>query len=157
MNSDFTESQIRNALAGFATGVTVVTALNKHMKNIGMTVNSFNSVSLKPPLVLWSISCESRYFRDFMLAETFAIHVLAADQQDISKKFAGPEVDRFDGVSFSQGLFGMPLINHYRACFQCSVADRYPGGDHMIIVGKVIAIDNREHKPLICYGGGYGL
>ena len=119
------------------------------MKKIGMTVNSFNSVSLKPPLVLWSISCESRYFRYFILAETFAIHVLAADQQDISKKFAGPEVDRFDGVSFSQGLFGMPVIKHYRARFQCSVTDRYPGGDHMIIVGKVIAIDNREHNPLI--------
>ena len=66
-------------------------------------------------------------------------------------------MDRFDGVSFSQDLFGMPLINHYRACFQCSVADRYPGGDHMIIVDKVIVIDNREHKPVIFYGGGYGL
>jgi flavin reductase (DIM6/NTAB) family NADH-FMN oxidoreductase RutF len=157
MNEDFSSSELRRGLGSFATGVTVITSIGQNGQNIGMTVNSFNAVSLDPPLVLWSVGCESRFFADFMASEKFAVHVLAADQEDISRKFSGPETDRFEMVPVLKGIYSLPILDHYRACFQCAVTEKYPAGDHVIIVGRVIAIDNCKNTPLVFYDGGYGI
>tara|TARA_B100000989_G_C19489112_1_gene448916 strand:+ start:701 stop:1174 length:474 start_codon:yes stop_codon:yes gene_type:complete len=157
MREGFSSSEFRRALGSFATGVTVVTAIGQNGQNIGMTVNSFNSVSLNPPLVLWSVGCESRFFADFMVADKFAVHVLAADQEHISRKFSGPEPDRFKMIPVAKGVSGLPIFDHYRACFQCAVTEKHPAGDHVIIVGRVIALDNCKNTPLVFYDGGYGV
>lgn len=151
--------EFRNALGSFTTGVTVVTALGRGGQKVGMTVNSFNSVSLEPALVLWSIAKDSNCFEDFMAAESFAIHVLTADQQEISDCFAQTGADKFAGISCSQGLSGIPILPHYSACFQCQLEHQYEGGDHIILVGRVIQFDDKldteNHKPLLFYRGQY--
>lgn len=157
--SDQTLNKIdfRNALGSFATGVTVITALGQNGQKIGMTANSFNSVSLDPALVLWSIGRDSNCFDDFMAAKAYAIHILADDQQDISNRFAKTGADRFDQLEITEGLSGVPLLAHYSTCFQCTIENHYEGGDHVILVGKVLEFTDRGHKPLIFHRGGYGL
>ena len=147
--------EFRNALGSFTTGVTVVTALGIDGQKVGMTVNSFNSVSLDPALVLWSIARDSNCFEDFMAAESFAIHVLTSDQQEISDRFAQTGADKFAGINCSQGLFGIPILPHYSACFQCQLEHQYEGGDHIILVGRVIQFEDMGHKPLVFYRGNY--
>ena len=99
--SNFSTLDFRNALGSFATGVTVVTALGRNGQKVGMTANSFNSVSLDPALVLWSIGRDTNCFDDFMAAEAFAIHVLAEDQQELSNRFAKTGTDRFANLEVS--------------------------------------------------------
>ena len=147
--------EFRNALGSFTTGVTVVTALGIDGQKVGMTVNSFNSVSLDPALVLWSIARDSNCFEDFMAAESFAIHVLTSDQQEISDRFAQTGADKFAGINCSQGLSGIPILPHYSACFQCQLEHQYEGGDHIILVGRVIQFEDMGHKPLVFYRGNY--
>lgn len=156
-DTNFSKLDFRNALGSFATGVTVITALGKNGQKVGMTANSFNSVSLDPALVLWSIGRDSNCFDDFMTAQAYAIHVLADDQQDLSNRFAKTGADRFEGLDISEGLSGVPLLSHYSACFQCTVANQYDGGDHVIIVGKVLEFVDNGLQPLIFHRGGYGL
>jgi len=120
-DSTFSKNDFRNALGSFATGITVVTAIGQNGQNIGMTANSFNSVSLDPALVLWSIGRDSNCFDDFMAAKSYAIHVLASDQQDISNRFAKTGADRFEGIDCSEGLSGVPILPHYSTCFQCEM------------------------------------
>ena len=119
MSKSFTQQQFRNALGGFAAGVTIITALGKNGQKVGMTANSFNSVSLSPSLILWSIGKETNCFEDFMAAKAFAVHVLAEDQQELSNLFATTGVDRFAGLDCSEGLSGTPILPHYSVCFQC--------------------------------------
>ena len=154
-SSNFSKLDFRNALGSFATGITVITALGKNGQKVGMTVNSFNSVSLDPALVLWSIGRDSNCFEDFMAAEAFAIHVLAEDQQELSNRFTKTGSDRFAGLELSEGLSGVPLLTHYSTCFQCSLANQYDGGDHVIIVGKVLELSDHGLNPLIFHRGGY--
>ena len=153
--SNFSTLDFRNALGSFATGVTVVTAMGRNGQKVGMTANSFNSVSLDPALVLWSIGRDTNCFDDFMAAEAFAIHVLAEDQQELSNRFAKTGTDRFANLEVSEGLSGVPLLTHYSTCFQCSVANQYDGGDHVIMVGKVLDFIDHGHRPLIFHRGGY--
>jgi 3-hydroxy-9,10-secoandrosta-1,3,5(10)-triene-9,17-dione monooxygenase reductase component len=153
--SNFSTLDFRNALGSFATGVTVITALGKNGQKVGMTANSFNSVSLDPALVLWSIGRDTNCFDDFMAAQAFAIHVLAENQQELSNRFAKTGTDRFAGLEVSEGLSGVPLLTHYSTCFQCSTANHYDGGDHVIMVGKVLEFSDQGHKPLIFHRGGY--
>jgi 3-hydroxy-9,10-secoandrosta-1,3,5(10)-triene-9,17-dione monooxygenase reductase component len=145
----------RNALGSFTTGVTVVTALGRDGQKIGMTANSFNSVSLDPALVLWSIARDANCFDDFIAAKSYAIHVLTADQQDISNRFAKSGEDKFAGIECSEGLSGVPILPHYSACFQCNLEHQYEGGDHIILVGKVLEFVDNGHKPLVFYRGQY--
>ena len=145
----------RSALGQFATGVTVVTTLDSQGNKIGMTANSFSSVSLEPMLVLWSIARTSNAFDDFINADRFAIHVLNSEQQAVSNQFASKCEDRFCNVDHGEGLGGVPLLKEYSAVFQCQPEHQYDGGDHVIIVGRVLEFDNRGLPPLIFHAGRY--
>jgi 3-hydroxy-9,10-secoandrosta-1,3,5(10)-triene-9,17-dione monooxygenase reductase component len=145
----------RNALAQFATGVTVITTLDGTGNPIGMTANSFSSVSLDPMLVLWSIAKSSACFEAFHAAEHFAIHVLHAGQRHLSTQFASRCDDRFAGVQTQPGRGGVPLLAEYSALFQCDTEARYEGGDHLILVGRVTEFDHRSVAPLIFHAGRY--
>jgi len=120
-----------------------------------MTISSFNSVSLDPPLVLWSIANDAQSYDSFMNAEYFAVNVLTMEQQDLSSRFATKGIDKFDGLVCREGLHGAPILPEYAACFECSTEHRYDGGDHKIIVGRVLRLEDRETDPLIFYRGRF--
>ena len=146
----------RNTLGQFATGVTVITTLDKDGNKAGMTANSFSSVSLDPMLVLWSIAKTSNSFDIFNNAEHFTIHVLNAEQKEVSNRFASKDIDdRFAGIEHTAGHQGVPLLSDYAAAFQCDIEARYEGGDHVILVGRVVEFDNKEKAPLLFHAGGY--
>ena len=145
----------RNALGQFATGVTVITTLDENGNKVGMTANSFSSVSLDPMLVLWSIAKTANAFDIFNQAEHFAIHVLSANQQAISVQFATQGIDRFKGIDCLEGYGGVPLLADYCAAFQCQIETRYEGGDHVILVGRVMDFDHNATEPLIFHSGHY--
>ena len=151
----FSSLELRNALGSFATGVTIVTALGREGQKVGMTANSFNSVSLEPALVLWSIGRTTNCFDDFIAAQSFAIHVLAEDQQSLSNLFAMTGSDRFAELDCTEGLAGVPILPHYSSCFQCTIEHQYDGGDHVIMVGRVIDLKDSGHKPLLFHRGDY--
>jgi len=151
----FTHMEFRRALGSFATGVTIITTLGRNGQKVGMTANSFNSVSLNPPLVLWSLGRETNCFDDFVAAKSFAVHVLASDQQPLSNRFAEIGKDRFADIQCSEGLSEIPILPHYSSCFQCKMGQQYDGGDHMIITGEVIEFTDNELQPLLFYRGDY--
>lgn len=155
MPNSFTQLELRNALGSFATGVTIITTLGKNGQKVGMTANSFNSVSLTPPLILWSIGKSTNCFEDFMAAEAFAVHVLAEDQQDLSNRFATTGIDRFAELECTKGFLGSPILPHYSACFQCKMSHQYEGGDHIIMLGEVIEFNDNQHQPLLFHRGNY--
>ncbi|EDL48770.1 flavin reductase family protein [Erythrobacter sp. SD-21] len=146
----------RSALGSFATGVTIVTARDASGAPVGLTANSFNSVSLDPPMVLWSLSLHSGSLPVFRDAQNWAVHVLAADQQAMSDRFATPAIDKFEGLSLGDGPEGAPLIEGCAARFGCRARFEYEGGDHAIFLGEVVDFDRREAEPLIYHGGQYG-
>jgi flavin reductase (DIM6/NTAB) family NADH-FMN oxidoreductase RutF len=147
--------EFRNALGQFATGVTVITTLDKDGNKAGMTANSFSSVSLDPMLVLWSLAKTAKTFDAFNEAERFAIHVLNSEQQAISNQFASRCDDRFEGINHTAGHGGVPVLDDYSAVFQCEIESRFEGGDHIILVGRVIDLDNKCRPPLIFHAGQY--
>ncbi len=149
------QKEFRSALGQFPTGVTVITTLDEQGNKIGMTANSFSSVSLDPMLVLWSIARTSNSFDEFIKADRFAIHVLNSEQQAVSNQFASKCADRFCDVAHSEGLGGIPVLTDYSAVFQCQTEHQYDGGDHVIIVGRVLEFDNRQLPPLIFHAGRY--
>jgi flavin reductase (DIM6/NTAB) family NADH-FMN oxidoreductase RutF len=146
----------RNALGTFATGVTIITAMADDGKPYGLTCNSFASVSLNPPLVLWSLGMYSQGLPIFQNASHFTVNVLGASQQALASKFAKSGVDRFDGVDWKPGLGGAPLLADSVATFQCRAANRYYGGDHVIFLGAVEAYAYNKQEPLLFVGGGFG-
>jgi 3-hydroxy-9,10-secoandrosta-1,3,5(10)-triene-9,17-dione monooxygenase reductase component len=151
--SEEARRQFRNTLSHFATGVTCMTALSPRGEPMGITVSSFNSLSLDPPLILWSIANATGSFAGFQVGEAFAVNVLAADQEHVAVKFAQAGGDKFAGVDVHAGLGGVPLIDGCVVYFECTVAARYPGGDHDIIVGRVRRTFNIGKKPLLFHGG----
>ena len=150
---------LRAALGQFATGVAVVTARGRGGHSIGLTINSFSSVSLKPPLVLWSLSQRSSHLADFTAARTVAIHVLSAGQEVLARRFATPCADRFAGLARSIGPYGVPLLDMGVARFICTPYDRYEAGDHAIFVVRVESSEAPGGAPLIFHAsrfrGGY--
>jgi len=120
-----------------------------------MTVNSFNSVSLDPPLVLWSLGLDSQCLDAFTAAKHFAVNVLASDQQDVCDKFAARGADRFSGLDCSEGAEGQPILPEFSAVFECRMEHVYAGGDHKIIVGRVLRFEDHKTDPLIFYRGQY--
>ena len=131
---------IREAFSQFATGITVVTTLDKNGKPIGLTANSFASVSLEPPLVSWCVDKSSTRFHEFADAEYFSISVLTAEQEDISNLFAKRSWDEsvFNDVEWYEGHHGVPQIPDVSARFHCKTAHLYEGGDHLIIIGCLL-------------------
>jgi flavin reductase (DIM6/NTAB) family NADH-FMN oxidoreductase RutF len=140
----------------FATGVTIVTARAANGKLVGLTANSFNSVSLEPPLVLWSLSRAAGSLAAFSAGSHYAINILAADQQELAKRFAARGVDRWSGVAFESGAGGAQLLAGAAATFECFNRSRYIEGDHVIFVGEVEHCAHRAGaSPLLFHGGKF--
>ncbi|MGO4220695.1 flavin reductase [Lysobacter sp. TAF61] len=156
-DSTFDSREFRRALGAFTTGVTIVTTRGPAGNDCGLTANSFNSVSMDPPLVLWSLDKTSTSLDAFSGAGHFAVHILAADQESTSNRFARSGVDKFEGMDLARGHGDVPLLDGCSARFECRVAYRYDGGDHIIFVGEVVAFDTFHRPPLIFHGGNYGL
>ncbi|MGZ5891986.1 MAG: flavin reductase family protein [Caldimonas sp.] len=152
----FGSDDFRAALAMFATGVTIVTALDASGAPIGLTANSFNSVSIDPPLVLWSLSRQAGSMPAFSRGSHYAINILAAGQHALAERFASRGLDRFEGVAFRPGASGAPLLDGAAAVFECFNRSRYEEGDHVIFVGEVERCARRiGAQPLIFHGGRY--
>ena len=152
----FAAAEFRRALGMFATGVTIVTARDATGVRVGLTANSFNSVSLAPPLVLWSLSQRAASMPAFAAGSHYAINILAADQRALAERFASKVPDRFAGVAFREGSAGAPILEGAAAVFECFNRSRYEEGDHVIFVGEVERCEHRDGaQPLIFHGGRY--
>ncbi len=138
----------------FATGVTIVTAQDASGGLVGLTASSFNSVSLAPPLVLWSLARAAGSMGALAAGSHYAINVLAADQKALAERFASRGVDRFAGVAYTPGVAGAPLIEGAVATFECFNRSRYDEGDHVIFVGEVERCAHRPGVPPLLYHGG---
>lgn len=140
----------------FATGVTIVTARTPQGKLVGLTANSFNAVSLEPPLVLWSLAKTAASLLAFSKGSHYAISILSADQQTLAKRFSTRDVDRFAGVAFAAGASGAPLLTGAVATFECFNRSRYDEGDHVIFVGEVERCWHQpDASPLLFHGGKF--
>lgn len=148
---------LRDAFATFTTGVTIVTTRNTEGAPFGVTVNSFNSVSLDPPLVLWSLAKTSRSLEAFQSAEHWAVHILSAEQEALSTRFARSSENKFEGIELESGIQGTPLLPLCTTRLQCRTAFRYEGGDHIIFVGQIVAFDRSDRAPLVFHGGKYAV
>ena len=155
--STFDPRAFRRALGNFATCVTVVTAADAAGRKVGVTANSFNSVSLDPPLVLWSLDKRSNSHEVFEQASHFAVNVLAADQIDLSNNFARPKDDRFAEIEYQPGEGGAPVFADCSARFHCENYQQVDGGDHWIMIGKVVAFDDFGRAPLLYHQGAYSM
>lgn len=153
--SQIDSREFRNALGQFPTGVTIVTTVDTHGNKIGMTANSFSSVSLDPMLVLWSVARTCKAFHAFTESRQFAIHILHANQKHLSSQFASNCDDRFKDIEHTPGHGGVPVLSDYSAVFQCDTEKLYEGGDHVILLGRVVAFDNKRLPPLVFHAGRY--
>ena len=151
----FDPRDFRNALSTFTTGVTIVTTVDGDGAPIGFTCNSFSSVSLSPPLVLWSLSLRSPNLSNFLQAQNFAVNILASDQLALARRFSQSLQHKFDGVPFTQGTRGVPLISGAAAQLECRNETRYYSGDHVIFVGHVLFYAWRDCAPLVFWRGRY--
>lgn len=150
--------RFRAALGTFGTGVTVVTAQGPDGEPVGVTANSFSSVSLSPPLVLWSLSKGAWSLPAFTAASGWNVHVLSCDQEDLSARFARTGANKFSGLSYqSSAVNGAPLLHNCCARFQCRTRFVYEGGDHMILVGEVLEYDTGSAHPLLFVTGQYAV
>jgi len=147
--------RMRRALGTFATGVTIVTTLDTGGQRLGVTANSFNSLSLDPPMVLWSLARNAYSLPVFSAATRFVVHILAADQGRISERFAARGLDKFAGLEHDLSPEGLPLLRNCLARFDCRKAHTYEGGDHLILVGQVERFDYAEGMPLVYHAGRY--
>jgi flavin reductase (DIM6/NTAB) family NADH-FMN oxidoreductase RutF len=146
----------RAALGAFATGVTVITTSAPDGTPVGLTANSFNSVSLDPPMVLWSLARCAWSLPIFQQASHWAVHVLGVDQQALSNRFARPGADKFRGLPVGWSSTGIPLLEGCAARFECETAFRHEGGDHIIMVGTVTHFERGgDSAPLVFHGGRY--
>lgn len=148
--------QFRNALGCFATGITVVSTTSGKNEPIGITVNSFSSVSLDPPLVLFSLARDASRFTDFAAAKHFSINVLSDSQRDISNYFASSGQSVWSGFDYTLAANGCPVSADALAVFNCECYAQYDGGDHIIVVGQVTSMTYADAGgPLIYYKGRY--
>ena len=154
MNIDGRE--LRNALGRFATGVCVITTVNEAGNAVGMTANSFSSVSLDPPLVLWSLQNGSEIYDTFATPQRFAINVLSAEQLALSNQYAKKGDHLLADAHFRIGRNGAPIIRDALVSFERELHATHDGGDHLIIVGRVMDVCSRPSgDPLLFYAGGY--
>lgn len=149
--------EFRKALATFTTGVTIITGMAPDGTPVGVTANSFNSVSLDPPLVLWSLAKSSRSLAAFDASPYWAVHILSADQDALSNRFAKSGADKFVDLPVETGAGGAPLLAGCAARLQCKTTFKYEGGDHIIFVGEVVGLDRSGVPPLVFHGGKYAV
>jgi flavin reductase (DIM6/NTAB) family NADH-FMN oxidoreductase RutF len=149
------EKAFRQALGSFTTGVTVVTTGDREGRLTGVTANSFNSVSLSPPLVLWSISKTSKSWEVFEHAPYWAVHILAQNQEELANLFARRSANKFAGLAFDISEHDIPLLSGCSARMECRNTYQYEGGDHVIMVGEVIRFEHADLAPLVYQRGGY--
>ncbi len=153
--SDFDSIQFRQALSQFATGVTIVTACHPDGAPVGVTINSFSSVSLEPPLVLWSLAHSAGSMAAFATSTGFVIHVLSGHQLELAQRFARAGADRFNGLDYTLSRHGLPLLSGCVASFECRHRSRYTEGDHVIFVGEVERCHAQPHRTLGFHRGRF--
>ena len=148
--SSASPTELRKAFSSFATGVTVITGIGDNNQAVGVTISSFNTVSLDPPLVLWSLSERSILADAFSVGKKQLIHVLERSQEDLAMRFAKSTGDQFSGIDFVTGASGLATLPDCVAYFECATIAVYPGGDHRIIVARIINMQYHEERdPLI--------
>jgi flavin reductase (DIM6/NTAB) family NADH-FMN oxidoreductase RutF len=152
----FEPRQFRDALAQFATGVTIICARTVDGRFVGLTANSFNSVSLDPPLILWSLSRRSASLPIFETAVRYSVNVLSADQTDLARRFSRPHSDRFAGVSYRMGWADAPLIDGCVAWFECRHHAHHRAGDHIVFIGEVATCERTRGRGLVFHHGHFG-
>ena len=146
---------LRNALGRFATGVTIVTCLDAQGQAIGLTANSFNSLSLEPALVLWSLRQTSPSLAAFSRASHYAINVLGEAQVELSRRFASPQLDKFADGPWGAGVGGVPLLGACAATFECEALSHQTAGDHLLFIGRVLRFNESSVPPLLFQAGHY--
>jgi flavin reductase (DIM6/NTAB) family NADH-FMN oxidoreductase RutF len=153
---DIDSRELRNALGRFATGVCIISSVSQKGEPLGLTANSFASVSLDPPLVLWSLQNNSEVFAEFSTPAYFAINVLAKEQREHSDRYAKKGDHQLDPDHFTPGKFGAPIVHNALVSFECELHATHEGGDHLIIVGRVRDMQVRQGgEPLAFYAGKY--
>ena len=146
----------RDALGLFPTGVCIVSAVDGEDSAIGMTVNSFSALSLEPPLVLWCIQKDSDRFEAFSNADGFGVSILAEDQQPLSNRYAQKQDYALSPGSYRIGGSGQPVLEQCLGSFECRLWQEVDGGDHVIMIGEVVAMESRDkEQPLLFFGGDY--
>ena len=153
--TELSPDELRHALGRFVTGVTIVTCRDEHGAPVGLTANSFNALSLDPPLVLWSLRQASSSIDAFTTASHFAINVLSAGQVDLSRRFARPSSAKFDEGEWTDGQGGAPLLAGCVAVFECRRRSHHPAGDHVLFIGEVERIGGSAATPLVYHAGHY--
>jgi flavin reductase (DIM6/NTAB) family NADH-FMN oxidoreductase RutF len=155
LDSDFDTRALRTALGRFATGVTIITTVDSRGERVGLTANSFNSLSLDPPLVLWSLRQNSPKLAAFAACPHFAINVLAEAQVDLSRRFASAGDDKFAEGQWASGSGGVPVLSGCVAVFECERVTQHDAGDHVLFVGRVLALSEAPLPPLLFQAGHY--
>ena len=153
--AEFDTRDLRHAFGMFPTGVTIVTTCTAEGRPVGLTCNSFSSVSLTPPLILWSLSLYSPNLPVFLQSPCFAVNVLACHQFELSQRFATRMSDRFAGIPWTRGEDGVPLIPEAAAHIECRNETRHYSGDHVILIGQVTKYVYRDVEPLVFARGMY--
>lgn len=153
--ADVDPVSLRHALGCFATGVAVITTLGDWDAPVGLTVNSFSSVSLDPPLILWSLSHKAPSFGAFQHHDGFAVNVMSVDAKDVVQRFARPAPDKFAGLAWTSGFLGVPLLNDVVATFECRTESRIAKGDHVIYLGQVVRLSKTDRSPLVFHRGRF--
>ncbi|MDA8586807.1 flavin reductase family protein [Rhodobacteraceae bacterium] len=147
--------ELRDVLGCFATGVCVVTSVGDEGRPVGMTINSFSSVSLDPPLILWSIGLSAPSRQAYDSHGCFAINIMGEDAKDTTMNFARPSDDKFAGIDWKPGHNGVPVLNEAMAVLECTVEDQIISGDHEIFIGRVVQLDQNAGDPLLFHKGQF--
>lgn len=156
LDSSLDERALREAFGHFATGVAIVTAAGEDSTPIGMTITSFNTVSLDPPLILFSIRRASRSLAALSRARGYAVNILRSDQVDLSGRFAQHDGDRWEGVAYERGIHDAPLIGRALMTLECKAEQEYDGGDHVIFLGRLLRVGTPDQgEPLLFFRGRY--
>jgi len=152
----FDAKEFRNALGCFATGITVVTSRSAAAEPLGVTINSFSSVSLDPPLVLFSLARVGGHCQEFINAGKFAVNVLTPDQRALSDRFASARENRFEGIEFKAGENGCPVFSNSLSVFECETFAVHDGGDHAVFICKVTnVVSGEDNEALLFHKGQY--
>jgi flavin reductase (DIM6/NTAB) family NADH-FMN oxidoreductase RutF len=149
--------EFRDTLGCFATGITVITTVDREGAPVGFTANSFTALSLDPPLILFCLDRNATCFESFHRNRHFAVNILSAEQQEISNRFAKSGTDKWSGVEFGSGEAGAPILAGCLASLECEISEVFEGGDHVIFIGKVTGMrrGKNDRRPLLYFRGRY--